>query len=388
VTVIANPNPRLLTGVHLLQGQQACAEGAIAAGVDLFAGYPISPATEIAETMARRLPQAGGIYLQGADELDSLTIVLGSVWGGFKSMTATSGNGLCLMQENIGYAAMTETPCVIVDMMRAGPGTGIATKSAQGDIYQVRYGSNGDYSVIALAPESPQEMFDLTIEAFNLSEEYRVPTFVLGDEILSNLRERVVIPESVPIRPRRKPAEAPSADYRTWAVPAGEWVAPLPAFGQGYRLAVSSFARTDDGSPSQAYVDQKRIVERLCNKIEANADRLTRVEDGFLEDAEVLVIGFGSVARSVKSAVRQARADGLRVGYSRLIGIWPFPDAYIARVARNVKKIIVAEMNMGMVSREVQRCVGRDTEVILHSKPGVAMHTPGEIRDQIAKVIR
>lgn len=385
---MAHPNARLLTGVHLLQGQQACAEGAIAAGVDLFAGYPISPATEIAETMARRLPQAGGIYLQGADELDSLIIVIGSVWGGYKSMTATSGNGICLMQENIGYAAMTETPCVIVDMMRAGPGTGIATKSAQGDIYQVRYGSNGDYSVIALAPESPQEMFDLTIEAFNLSEEYRVPTFVLGDEILSNLRERVVIPATVPVYPRRRPAEPPSATYKTWAVPDGEWVGPLPAFGQGYRLAVSSFARTEDGSPSQAYADQKRIVERLTSKVEANADRLTRVEDGYLEDAEVLVIGFGSVARSVKAAVRQARADGLRVGYSRLIGIWPFPDAYIARVAGHVKRVIVAEMNMGMVSREVQRCLGRDTEVILHSKPGVAMHTPAEILDEIMKVIQ
>lgn len=384
---MAYPNPRLLSGVHLMQGQQACAEGAIAAGVDLFAGYPISPATEIAEAMARRLPQAGGIYLQGADELDSLTIVIGSVWGGAKSMTATSGNGICLMQENIGYAAMTETPCVIVDMMRAGPGTGIATKSAQGDLYQVRYGSNGDYSIIALAPESPQEMFDLTVEAFNLSEEYRVPVFVLGDEILSNLRERVVIPETVNIYPRRKPTEAPSESYKPWAVPAGEWVPPLPAFGQGYHMAVSSFARTDEGAPSQAYADQKRIVERLWNKVEANADKLTRVEDGFIEDAEVLVVGFGSVGRSVKAAARQARAEGLKVGFSRLIGIWPFPDAYFARVGKNIKKIIVSEMNMGRVSREVQRCVGTDTEVILHSKPGVAMHTPVEILDEIRKAI-
>lgn len=380
-------NPRLLTGVHLMQGQQACAEGALAAGCNLFAGYPISPATEIAEAMARRLPQAGGIYLQGADELDSLTIVIGSVWGGYKAMTATSGNGICLMQENIGYAAMTETPCVIVDMMRAGPGTGIATKSAQGDIYQVRYGSNGDYSIIALAPESPQEMFDLTVEAFNLSEEYRVPTFILGDEILSNLRERVVIPSEVRIAGRRKPTVSPGEGYKTWAVPAGEWVGPMPSFGDGYRLAVSSFARTADGSPSQAYDVQKEIVSRLWNKVEANAEKLTRVEDGYLEDAEVLVIGFGSVARSVKAGVRQARAEGLKAGFSRLIGLWPFPDQYVARVGKNVKKVIVAEMNMGKIQREVQRCLGRDTEVILSSKPGVAMHTPVEILDQIRKVI-
>ncbi len=380
-------NPRLLTGVHLMQGQQACAEGALAAGCNLFAGYPISPATEIAEAMARRLPQAGGIYLQGADELDSLTIVIGSVWGGYKSMTATSGNGICLMQENIGYAAMTETPCVIVDMMRAGPGTGIATKSAQGDIYQVRYGSNGDYSIIALAPESPQEMFDLTVEAFNLSEQYRVPTFILGDEILSNLRERVVIPSEVKVAPRRKPTEKPGEGYKTWAVPEGQWVPPMPAFGQGYHMAVSSFARTPDGAPSQAYDIQKEMVGRLWNKVEANADKLTRVEDGFVEDAEVLVVGFGSVARSVKAAARQARAQGLKVGFSRLIGIWPFPDQYVARVGKNVKKVVVAEMNMGRVSREVQRCLGRDTEVILSSKPGVAMHTPAEILDQIRKVM-
>jgi 2-oxoglutarate/2-oxoacid ferredoxin oxidoreductase subunit alpha len=384
---MAYPNPRLLSGVHLMQGQQACAEGAIAAGVNLFAGYPISPATEIAEAMARRLPQAGGIYLQGADELDSLTIVIGSVWGGYKSMTATSGNGICLMQENIGYAAMTETPCVIVDMMRAGPGTGIATKSAQGDIYQVRYGSNGDYSIIALAPESPQEMFDLTVEAFNLSEEYRVPVFVLGDEILSNLRERVVIPNEVKITPRRKPTEAPAEGYKTWAIPQGEWVAPLPAFGQGYHLAVSSFARTAEGAPSQSYEIQKSLVERLWNKIETNAEKITKVEDGFVDDAEILVIGYGSVGRSVKAAVRQARAEGLKVGFSRLIGIWPFPDQHLMRVGKNVKKVIVAEMNMGKVAREVQRCLGRDTEVILSSKPGVSMHTPVEILDEIRKAI-
>ena len=380
-------NPRLLTGVHLMQGQQACAEGALAAGCDLFAGYPITPATEIAEAMARRLPQAGGIYLQGADELDSLTIVIGSVWGGLKAMTATAGNGICLMQENIGYAAMTETPCVIVDMMRAGPGTGIATKSAQGDVYQVRYGSNGDYSIIALAPESPQEMFDLTVEAFNLAEEYRVPTFILGDEILSNLREKVVIPSEVKVTPRRKPTVPPGEGYKTWAVPPGEWTPPMPSFGDGYRLAVSSFARTADGSPSQAYEVQRDIVNRLWNKVEANAEKLTRVEDGYLEDAELLVVGFGSVARSVKAAARQARAEGLKVGFSRLIGIWPFPDSYVARVGQRVKKVIVAEMNMGKVCREVQRCLGRDVEVILSSKPGVAMHTPMEILDEIRKVI-
>jgi len=381
-------NPRLLTGVHLMQGQEACAEGAMAAGCNLFAGYPITPATEIAERLSWRLPQAGGVYLQGADELDSLTIVIGSVWGGWKAMTATSGNGICLMQENIGYAAMTETPCVIVDMMRAGPGTGIATKSGQGDIYQVRYGSNGDYSIIAMAPESPQEMFDLTVEAFNLAEEYRVPTFILGDEILSHLRERVVIPAEVKIRPRRTPTEPAGEGYKTWAVPAGEKAPYMPAFGQGYRLAVSSFARTADGSPSQAYPVQQQLVSRLWNKVEQDQEGLTKVEDGYIEDAEVLVVAFGSVARSMKAAVREAREEGIKAGFCRLIGIWPFPDKHIARIAGGVKKVIVAEMNMGKVKREVERCLGRDAEVELISKPGVDLHQPQEILDVIRRVAR
>lgn len=377
---------RLLAGAHLMEAQVACAEGAIAAGVDLFAGYPISPATEIAERLSRRLPEVGGIYVQGADELDSLTIVIGAVWGGYKAMTATSGNGICLMQENIGYAAMTETPCVIVDMMRAGPGTGIATKSAQGDVYQVRYGSNADYSIIALAPESPQEMFDLTVEAFNLAEQYRVPTFVLGDEMLAHLRERVVIPAEVPRFARRAPLEPPGDRYRTWAVPAGVAVPPLPAFGQGYRLAVSSFARTADGSPSQAYPVHKQLVERLCSKVEADVEVLTRVEDGDLEDADVAVVAFGSVGRPVKAGVRLARAAGFKAGFARLIGIWPFPDPYIARLGAHVKKVIVAEMNTGKIVREVERCVGGKAEVVLLSKPGVELHRPEEILAAIGRV--
>ncbi len=369
-----------------MNGQVACAEGAIAAGVNLFVGYPITPATEISERLSRRLPQVGAIYLQGADELDSLAIVIGSVWGGYKAMTATSGNGICLMQENIGYAAMTETPCVIVDMMRAGPGTGVATKTAQGDVFQVRYGSNADYSIIALAPESPQEMFDLTIEAFRLSEIYRVPTFVLGDEILAHTRETVVIPPQVHIQERYTTEQCPGPGYKTWAVPEGSRIPPMPAFGEGYCLAVSSFARTEDGSPTQNYSTYKPLIERLWNKVEEDQDALTQVETGWIDDIEILVIAFGPVARSVKSAVKQARAQGIRAGYCRLITLWPFPDRYLKRLGANLNKVLVAEMNMGKVVREVERCLSASTEVELLSKPGIELHRPSEILEAIKRM--
>ena len=379
-------NPRLLSGTHLMNAQVACAEGALAAGVDLFVGYPITPATEISERLAIRMPQVGAIYLQGADELDSLAIVIGSVWGGFKAMTATSGNGICLMQENIGYAAMTETPCVIVDMMRAGPGTGIATKSAQGDVYQIRYGSNSDYAIIALAPDSPQEMFDLTVEAFNLSEKYRVPTFILGDEILAHLREKVIIPSDVTLIDRRTPNESPSDSYQTWAVPGGEMIPSLPSFGQGYHLAVSSFARMPDGSPSQAYLVHKQLVERLWNKIEANTDEIIKIETEMVEDADVIVICYGTVSRSARSAIRQARQEGIKAGLLRLITLWPFPDSMIQTVCKNAKKIIVAEMNIGKIKREVDRCLGRFLDPVLMAKPGVELHKPIEVLREIRKL--
>jgi len=380
---------RLLTGKHLLQGDEACAEGAVAAGCNLFAGYPISPATEISERLSWRLPQVGGIFCQGADELDSLTIAIGAAWGGWKVMTATSGNGICLMQENIGYAAMSETPVVIVDVQRAGPGTGIATKTMQGDLYQVRYGSNADYAIIALGPESPQECFDLTVEAFNLAEEYRTPVFLLMDEIVGHMREQVIIPERVRLVERKKPTVPPD-QFVPLRVPEGDGrvpVPPMPSFGDGYRMPVSSFARTETGAPSTAYEVQKRLVERLVHKVEDDVERLTRVEDGYLDNAEVAVVSYGSVARSMKRAVAQARQEGLKVGYARLITLWPFPDPYIRKLASAVKAILVAEMSVGQLRREVERAAGGQAEVALLSKPGVALHTPGEILAAIKRLL-
>lgn len=380
-------NRRVLSGAHLFQGDEACAEGALAAGCNLFAGYPITPATEISVRLSWRLFDVGGIFVQGADELDSLTIVIGAANAGCKAMTATSGNGICLMQECIGYAAITETPCVIVDVQRAGPGTGAATKTMQGDVYQVRYGSNADYSIIALAPESPQEMFDLTVEAFNLSEIYRVPTFVLADEIVGHMREKVIIPQNVKIVERKRPDVSPQ-EFVPFEVESDIDVPPMPAFGEGYRLPVSGLTHTETGSPSTEYQVQKRMVTRLWNKVEKKAEQLSKIESAYLEDAQVVVLSYGSVARSVKSAVLEARGRGLKVGYLRLITIWPFQDKVIKDIAKKKPKaIIFPEMNMGKMVREAERAVGGRADVISLPKPGVELHKPREIYDLIRRVI-
>ena len=379
-------NRRVLSGVHLFQGDEACAEGAIAAGCNLFAGYPITPATEVSERLSWRRFDVGGIFVQGADELDSLTIVIGAACGGWKAMTATSGNGICLMQECIGYAAITETPCVIVDVQRAGPGTGVATKTMQGDVYQVRYGSNADYSIIALVPDSPQEMFDLTVEAFNLSEIYRVPTFILADEIVGHMREKVVIPDKVRVVKRRKP-KASSKDFVPFKVESDTDVPAMPAFGEGYRMPVSGLTHTETGSPSTSYEVQKALVERLCNKVEKKVEDLTRVETEFMEDAEIVVVSYGSTARSARQAVISARKEGIKAGYLRLITLWPFPDSYLKRIADKIPKgIIVPEMNVGKMVREVERSVGTHVEVLSLPKPGVELHRPSEIYNLIRKV--
>lgn len=371
-----------------MQGNEACVEGALAAGCMLFAGYPITPATEVAEIMARRLPEVGGIYVQGEDELASLGMVLGASAAGWKAMTATSGNGICLMQEEIGYAAMTEIPCVIVDAQRAGPGTGIATKSMQGDVYQVRYGSNGDYSIIALAPSSPQETFDLTIDAFNYSEMYRTPVFLLSDEIVAHMRERVIIPapEKIKLIERRKP-DVPPDKFVPFKAETPDGVPPMPSFGDGYALPVSSFARTETGRPVTDFKNQDRLVQRLWNKIEKHADSIAKMETEGLEDAQVAVVSYGSVARAAEEAVRNLRRQGKPVASVRLITLWPFPDERIRNMAKLVKAILVPEMNMGKMVREVERAAGKYAEVFSLPKPGVDVHTPAEIQQAVGRIL-
>jgi len=357
----------------------ACAEGALAAGCRFFAGYPITPATEIAEHMSRRLPEVGGVYLQMEDEIASMAAVIGASYAGVKSMTATSGPGFSLMQENIGLAAMTETPCVVVDVMRAGPSTGQPTKTSQQDVMQAKWGSHGDYEIIALSPSSVQEMFDLTVEAFNLSETYRCPVFLMTDEIVGHLMERLAIPKPEEIRliDRKRPTSPPS-EYLPFR-PGEDLVPEMAIFGEGYRFYATGLTHDETGHPqTDSSEEHARLVQRLCDKIRKNANKITKVERIFLDDADICIIAYGSVARSALSAAVEGREKGIKIGLLRLATLWPFPDQIVEEVAAQVDKILVPEMNYGQMVREVERCAGR-RKVESLPRLGDALHTPQEI---------
>jgi len=375
----------VLTGVHFMSGDVACAEGAIAAGCRFFAGYPITPATEIAEHIAARMPKVGGIYIQMEDEIASMAAVIGASYAGLKAMTATSGPGFSLMQENIGLAAMTEAPCVIVDVMRGGPSTGQPTLPGQQDVMQAKWGSHGDYEIIALAPSSVQEMFDLTIEAFNLAETYRVPTLLMADEVVAHMWERVVIPpaEEIKIVNRKKP-NLPPEKYAPF-MPDDDLVPPMACFGEGYRFHATGLTHNEYGYPRTQDSDaQMKLVKRLCDKIRRNADKIVRVEEVMLDDAEVVVVSYGIVARAALSAVKKAREQGIKAGLIRLITLWPFPEKHVARAAEKARAIIVPEMNCGQMVREVERAA-KTTPTYHLSKLGEEPHAPMEILEAIRR---
>ena len=377
----------LLKGAHFLNGDVACAEGAIAAGCRFFAGYPITPATEIAEHLSQRMPEIGGIYIQMEDEIGSMAAIIGASYTGLKAMTATSGPGFSLMQENIGLAVMTEAPCVIVDVMRGGPSTGQPTLPGQQDVMQAKWGSHGDYEIIALAPSSVQEMFDLTVEAFNLSETYRVPTILLADEIVAHMWEKVVIQpaEKMKILNRKKP-NVPPEKYMPF-MPDDNLVPPMACFGEGFSFHATGLTHDEHGYPqTQSSEVQQRLVNRLCDKIRKNADKIIRVEEVMLEDADVVVFAYGIVARAALSAVRKAREEGIKAGLLRPITLWPFPEKTIARIAQQAKKIVVPEMNCGQLVREVERSA-KETPVVFLSKLGEDPHTPMEILEAIRRNI-
>jgi 2-oxoglutarate ferredoxin oxidoreductase subunit alpha len=375
----------VLTGAHFMNGDVACAEGAIAAGCRFFAGYPITPATEIAEHLSQRMPEIGGIYIQMEDEIGSIAAVIGASYTGLKAMTATSGPGFSLMQENIGLAVMTEAPCVIVDVMRGGPSTGQPTLPGQQDVMQAKWGSHGDYEIIALAPSSVQEMFDLTVEAFNLSETYRVPTILLADEIVAHMWEKVVIQpaEKMKIVNRKKPS-VPPEKYMPF-MPDDDLVPPMACFGDGFSFHASGLTHDEHGYPqTQSSEVQQRLVRRLCDKIRKNADKIIRVEEVMLEDANVVVVAYGIVARAALSAVRKAREEGIKAGLLRPITLWPFPEKSVTKVAKQAKAIVVAEMNCGQLVREVERSA-KETPVVFLSKLGEDPHTPMEILEAIRR---
>jgi 2-oxoglutarate/2-oxoacid ferredoxin oxidoreductase subunit alpha len=380
-------DPGILTGENFINGDEACAEGAIAAGCRFFAGYPITPATEIAERMARRLPQVQGICIQMEDEIGSIAAVLGASWGGTKSMTATSGPGFSLMMENIGLGMMTETPCVIVNIMRGGPSTGLPTLVGQADVMQARWGSHGDYGVIALSPSSPQEMFDLTIEAFNLSETYRLPVFVLGDELVGHMSEKVIIPSADQIRLLSRPRPSqPNEPYLPFM--AGDDLIPAMACaGEGYRVHVTGLTHDEQGYPSVIAPVHERMVRRLVDKIRINAPKIIRTEEIELEGAKVVVIAYGCTARTAREAVCLLRSQGEKVGLLRLITLWPFPEERIREIAREASAFIVPEINYGQMAYEVERCAQGQAETVLLPLMGGAIHTPEDIVEAVKEVL-
>jgi 2-oxoglutarate ferredoxin oxidoreductase subunit alpha len=368
---------KVLTGSHFVHGDWACAEGAIAAGCRFYAAYPITPATEIAERLAQRLPQVGGKFVQFEDELGAIASVIGASYAGQKAMTATSGPGISLMLENIGLAVMTEAPCVIVNVMRGGPSTGQPTAGAQGDVMQCRWGTHGDTEIIALAPQSVQEMFDLTIHAFNLSEHYRAPVFLMADANIGHLYESLKIPEmdGIDIVDRRKPTVA-KGEYRPFS--AGEdLVPPMACFGDGYHFYATGLTHDERGYPDMSVEAQDRLVRRLCDKIRRDAARIEMVEKHFTDDCDVLVVAYGITARSALRAVKLAREQGVKAGLLRLITLWPFPDARIEELTRRCVGVVVAEMNYGQLVREVERAAMRRVEFV--PKLGENPHLPEEI---------
>ena len=378
----------VLTGTHFINGDQACCEGALAAGCRFFAGYPITPATEIAESISRRLPELGGIYIQMEDEIASMAAILGASWGGVKSMTSTSGPGFSLMMENIGLGICTETPCVICNVQRAGPSTGLPTLVAQGDMMQARWGSHGHYEIIALSPASPQEMFDFTIRAFNLSEQFRIPVIILADEVVGHMNERVIIPneEEIEIIDRRKPTVS-REEYLPYKADA-DGIAPMANCGDGYRIHITGLTHDERGYPSMDAKGQENMVKRLVGKIRNNREKIISTKNLFLDDAEVIVVAYGISARSSMQAVRDARKKGVKAGLIKLETIWPFPEELIRSIAPQARALIMPEINGGQMVLEVERAARGACPVSLVSNYGGAIIHPDLILAAIDKAAK
>ena len=372
--------------IKLLQGNEACAEGALYAGCTFFAGYPITPSTEVAEYLARRLPLVRGAFLQMEDEIAAMAAVIGGSLAGRKALTATSGPGFSLKQENIGFAALTEVPCVIVNVMRGGPSTGVPTGPGQSDIMQCRWGTHGDHPAICLTPAYVQEIFSETVRAFNLSEKYRTPVVIAFDEIVGHMRERIEIPDQgvLPVVDRTKPDCTPEK-YLPYDDSGGD-IPPMANFFEGYRYHVTGLNHGPDGFPVNASPRIHTDEMRLMRKVEANRKDIIRYEEFLTEDADVVVFGYGISGRSARTAVESARAEGVKAGLFRPLTIWPFPEEEVSAVASRVKSIVVPELSLGQIIFEVERCArGRCRVEGIYRVDGDPI-TPAQILEKVKEV--
>ncbi|MBI2193633.1 MAG: 2-oxoacid:acceptor oxidoreductase subunit alpha [Planctomycetes bacterium] len=378
----------LRPGAYFFNGDEAAAEGAIAANGRFFAAYPITPATEIAERCAARFPECGGMFIQMEDELAAMNCILGAAWAGAKALTSTSGPGFSLMMENLGLGIMLETPVVLANVQRAGPSTGLPTSVGQQDMMQARWGSHGDYEIIALCPDSPQECFDLMIRAFNLSEQFRTPVLLMSDETIGHMTEKVIIPpaEEIELVPRRYTRAAPG-DYWPY-VPDEDLVPPMARAGTGYRYHVTGLTHDHRGYPDLDAEGQHQLLWRLKNKILQNQKKILSFEMARMDDAEVCLLAYGCSSRVARSVMELARERGIRAGLLRLITVWPFPDDLVRDVAGRVKAIIVPEINLGQIVREVERAARGRTKVVSVPHAGGGLHTEPAVLQVIEEALR
>ncbi|MBR0086969.1 MAG: 2-oxoacid:acceptor oxidoreductase subunit alpha [Lachnospiraceae bacterium] len=371
--------------VVLMQGNEACVEGAIAAGMRLYAGYPITPSTEIAELSAVRLPEAGGKFIQMEDEIGSIACAIGASVAGVKAMTATSGPGFSLKQENLGYACLAEIPLVVVDVQRMGPSTGMATSPSQGDVMMSRWGTHGDHPIIVISPSSVKETYELVIRAFNLSEKYRTPVIFLMDEIIGHLREGIELPDPEDIHIVNRPTvEYPEPKRKPYHIRKGQMVPAMAPFGKGQRYNITGLIHDESGFPTNSPEEAGKLIYRLMHKISDNYDDIVQCEQVMMDDAEVAILAYGGTMRAALSAMEEARAKGIRCGIFRPVTIWPFPERELKAAAGKLKKLVVAEHNCGQIVLEAERIVKNDCEIEFVGKWDSGVITPQEI---LAKVV-
>lgn len=373
--------------VKFLQGNEACVEGALMAGMTFYSGYPITPSTEIAELSAEKLPRIGGKFIQMEDEIAGIAAAIGASITGAKAMTATSGPGFSLKQENIGYAALTEIPLVIVNVQRGGPSTGLPTAPGQGDLMQAMWGTHGDHPVIVLTPDSVKETFDLTIRSFNLAEKYRTPVILLTDEITGHMREKIEIPDASEIEIINRVKPQAGEDYKAYKVYEGDLVPKIADFGTGFRYHVTGLMHDETGFPSNSTKNAGKLMDRLMAKVEDNKEDIITFEEVDTADAEYLIVSYGGTARTAKAAIKKLRAEGIKVGLFRPITVWPFPEKQVLELSKKVKDIIVAELNYGQMKLEVERVVKGNCPVRFCGKANGEVLTPEELIAKFKEVL-